>query len=80
MNLFSYRGYAAEVEYDAEDHLFVGHLAGIQDIVGLHGATATDLEQAFHEAMDDYLNACAKLGQPPNPPGMAQQEWRIAAG
>lgn len=68
MNTMSYKGYSARVEFDAEDRLFVGHLAGVRDIVGFHGASVDELETAFHEAVDDYLAACAKLGQAPNKP------------
>src|SRR3712207_8784669 len=39
MNVMSYKGYTARVEFDGEDELFVGHLAGINDIVGFHGAS-----------------------------------------
>ncbi|MDR2838580.1 MAG: type II toxin-antitoxin system HicB family antitoxin [Azonexus sp.] len=66
MNAMTYRGYAARVEYDAEDRIFVGHLAGIRDIVGFHGSSVDQLETAFHEAVDDYLAACEKLGQQPH--------------
>jgi predicted HicB family RNase H-like nuclease len=68
MNTMSYKGYSARVEFDAEDRLFVGHLAGVRDIVGFHGASVDELETAFHEAVDDYLAACKKLGQAPNKP------------
>lgn len=67
MNAMSYKGYLARIEYSAEDRLFVGHLAGIRDIIGFHGATVDELEEAFHEAVDDYLAMCETLGQPPNP-------------
>lgn len=30
MDLMSYKGYFARIEYSAEDHLFVGYLAGTQ--------------------------------------------------
>ena len=68
MSSMTYRGYSARVEFDAEDRLFVGHLAGVRDIVGFHGASVAELEAAFHEAVDDYLAACKKLGQEPNKP------------
>jgi predicted HicB family RNase H-like nuclease len=68
MNTMSYKGYSARVEFDAEDRLFVGHLAGVRDIVGFHGASVDELETAFREAVDDYLAACKKLGQAPNKP------------
>jgi predicted HicB family RNase H-like nuclease len=68
MSSMTYRGYSARVEFDAEDRIFVGHLAGVRDIVGFHGTSVAELEAAFHEAVDDYLAACKKLGQEPNKP------------
>lgn len=68
MNTMTYNGYSARIEFDAEDRLFVGHLAGIRDIVGFHGESVSELEAAFHEAVDDYLAACKKLKQAPNRP------------
>jgi predicted HicB family RNase H-like nuclease len=68
MSTMTYSGYSARVEFDAEDRLFVGHIAGIRDIVGFHGESVSELEAAFHEAVDDYLAACKKLGQAPDKP------------
>lgn len=68
MNAMKYKGYAARIEYDAYDRIFVGHLVGIRDIVGFHGASVEELETAFHEAVDNYLVACTRLGQQPNKP------------
>ena len=68
MNTMNYNGYNARVEFDAEDRLFVGHIAGIRDIVGFHGKSVAELETAFHEAVDDYLAACKKLKQSPDKP------------
>ena len=68
MNTMNYNGFAARVEFDAEDRLFVGHVAGIRDIVGFHGESVAELEAAFREAVDDYIAACKKLGQTPDKP------------
>ena len=38
-NIMTYKGYGARVEYDAKDECFVGRLAGINDVIGFHGAT-----------------------------------------
>lgn len=65
MNAMSYRDYAARVEYDPIDRIFVGHIIGIRDIVGFHGHTVEELESAFHEAVDHYLEVCEKIGQKP---------------
>ena len=68
MNIMSCNGYSARVEFDAGDRIFVGHIAGVRDIVGFHGASVDELEAAFREAVDDYLAACKKLNQAPNRP------------
>ncbi len=68
MNTLTYKGYNARIEFDDADRIFVGHLAGIRDIVGFHGTSVDELEAAFHEAVDDYLAHCTKLNLPANKP------------
>ncbi|WP_105441193.1 HicB family protein [Neorhizobium sp. T25_13] len=60
MDLREYKGHSAVIEFDAEDEIFVGHIAGIADLVGFHAKTVTGLGTAFHEAVDDYLRILAK--------------------
>lgn len=62
MNVMTYRGYVARVEYDSHDRIFVGHLAGIDAIVGFHGSTVDELEQNFNEAVDHYLEVSEREG------------------
>ena len=64
MNTMKYRGYLARIEFDDEDRIFVGHLTGIRDIVGFHGATVDELENAFHEAVDNYISISEETGRP----------------
>jgi len=68
MNTMKYRGYIARIEYDEEDRIFVGHLAGIMDIVGFHGTTVDELEEAFHTAVDDYIAISEETGRPAQKP------------
>lgn len=65
MKTMRHKGYAARIEYSEEDGCFVGHIAGIRDIVGFHGESVAELRSAFEEAVDDYLETCAKLGKEP---------------
>jgi predicted HicB family RNase H-like nuclease len=65
MNEMTYQNYKAKVEYDPIDKIFVGHIIGIRDIVGFHGSTVEELESAFHEAVEHYLEVCEKIGQEP---------------
>jgi predicted HicB family RNase H-like nuclease len=78
MNTLNYKGYAAKLEYDADDHLFVGHIAGIKDIVGFHGTNVSELEEAFTQAVDSYLMACERLGEAPNKPYSGRMMLRLA--
>ena len=55
MNMMKYKGYISRIEFDEEDRIFVGHLAGIKDIVGFHGTTVDELEVAFHQSVDSYM-------------------------
>ena len=59
------KGYAARIDYDNDDQVFTGRIAGIRDGVGFHADTVDGLRQAFHEAVEDYLETCAKIGKEP---------------
>ncbi len=65
MNVMSYQGYTARIEYSDEDGLLVGHLAGITDVVGFHGESVSELRHAFEKAVLDYVETCRKLGRAP---------------
>ena len=62
-NAMTYKGYTARIGYDDEDGIFTGRIAGIQDGVGFHADTVQDLRRAFHEAVEDYLETCTKIGK-----------------
>jgi predicted HicB family RNase H-like nuclease len=68
MTLMTYKGYSALIEFDADDEIFFGKIAGIRDGVGFHADTVADLKKAFHEAVDDYIETCAKIGKSPQKP------------
>jgi len=64
-NTMSYQGYHARIEYDDQDSIFFGRVAGIRDGVTFHAETVDDLRHAFHEAVDDYLETCVQIGKTP---------------
>jgi predicted HicB family RNase H-like nuclease len=77
MNIMSYKGYAARIEYSDDDGCFIGHIAGIRDIVGFHGESVSELRQAFEEAVDDYVVTCEKLKRTPQRPYSGKVMLRI---
>ena len=76
-NAMTYKGFSARIEFDAQDRIFCGRLAGIRDIITFHGKTVDELEAAFKEAVDDYVTTCAKLGDKPDKPYSGKLTLRI---
>ena len=58
MNTVQFEGYAAQISYSDSDACFIGHIAGITDIVGFHADNVTELRRAFEESVTDYLATC----------------------
>lgn len=77
MNTMSYRGYQADIVYEAEDDLLVGHIMHINDIIGFHGTSLKEVRAAFKEAVDDYLSSCKETGKEPNKPYSGKVMFRI---
>jgi predicted HicB family RNase H-like nuclease len=77
MNTMTYRGYAARIEYSDEDQCLVGHIAGIKDVVGFHRESVAELRAAFEEAVEDYLETCARLSRAPQKPYSGKLMLRV---
>ena len=77
-NVMICKGYSARIDYDDEDGIFTGRLAGIRDGVGFHADTVEGLRAAFHEAVADYLETCAKLGREPQRAYSGQMMFRVS--
>lgn len=77
MNTMTHKGYAARIEYSDEDQCFVGHIAGINDVVGFHGESVAELRTAFEEAVEDYLLTCEKLNRAPQKPCSGRLMLRV---
>jgi predicted HicB family RNase H-like nuclease len=65
------------MEYDAEDHILVGQLLGIRDLVIFHGETVAGFETAFRQSVDDYIANCAALGRNPEKPASGRLMLRV---
>ena len=76
-NTMTYKGYSARIEYDDEDGIFTGRLAGISDGVGFHADTVEALRDAFHEAVEDYVETCAKVSKEPQKAFSGQVMFRV---
>jgi predicted HicB family RNase H-like nuclease len=64
----SYRGYQGSVEASIEDGCLFGKIQFINDLVTYEANTLKELNSAFQEAVDDYLQMCSKLRVEPDAP------------
>jgi predicted HicB family RNase H-like nuclease len=76
-NTMTYKGYTAIVGFSAEDECLVGHIAGINDVIGFHADSVEEIRKVFHETVDDYLATCAKIGREPNKPYSGKVTLRL---
>lgn len=78
MNSMIHGGYSARIDYDDEDSIFFGRIAGIKDGVTFHADNVADLKAAFREAVDDYVETCARIGKSPQKPYSGKVMFRIS--
>jgi predicted HicB family RNase H-like nuclease len=78
INSMSYKGYSANMVFDAEDKIIVGRVQGIDDIVSFHGESVAEFESNFHAAIEGYLAASRELGSAPEKPASGKVMLRIA--
>ena len=74
--MLEYKGYFGTVE--ADEGVCVGRAAGLRDVVTFEGTTFTEVEQAFHDSIDDYLALCAERGEPPDRPHSGRILLRVS--
>ncbi len=64
-NILEYKGYHAKIEFDSNDLTLYGIIDGITDFVDFECENTADIEQEFHNAVDDYLEFCKECGKTP---------------
>ena len=60
-----YKGYYAEVNFDDEAKIFHGEVVGLKDVITFQGKSVDELEQAFKDSVNDYLEWCKERGELP---------------
>ena len=66
MNTLTYKGYIGSVSLSEKDNVFFGKIEGINGLVNFEGESVKELTDAFHEAVDDYLEYCKEEGIEPH--------------
>lgn len=61
--ILKYKDFYGSIELSYEDKILHGKIECINDLVTYEAETINDLEAAFREAVDDYLDTCKSLGK-----------------
>jgi len=63
-NEVTYKGFIGSVNYSAEDHIFLGKIEGINDLVTFEGTSVNELENAFREMVNLHIEDCKREEKP----------------
>ena len=66
--MLSYKGYSGQIEYDDEAKIFHGEVIDTRDVITFQGKSVDEIELAFRESIDDYLEFCNERGEQPDKP------------
>ena len=64
----TYKGYQGVVEYDEDAKMFTGEVINTRDVITFQGKSVQELERAFRESVDDYLEFCKSRNEEPDKP------------
>ncbi|MGL4483363.1 MAG: type II toxin-antitoxin system HicB family antitoxin [Anaerovoracaceae bacterium] len=65
-NILEYKGYLTSIIYDNESKMLFGKVEGINDLVLFESDSLQEIEQSFHDAVDEYLEFCEECGDEPD--------------
>ena len=66
--MMEYKGYIGKVEIDEEAGILYGEVINVRDVITFEGESVDEIQQAFRESVDDYLDFCAQRAEPPEKP------------
>ena len=75
--MMKYKGYYGQVTYDDEAKIFHGELVGIRAVITFQGTTVEEIETAFKDSIDDYLDWCKKRRKAPEKPFSGKLNLRM---
>lgn len=64
--MMHHKGYRGCAELDQELGVWRGEVIGVSDVITFEGATEDDVQQAFCDSVDDYLDFCKQRGEEPD--------------
>ncbi len=75
--MMHYKGYDAEIEYDADAKRFHGEVINTRVVITFHGASVKELEREFAKSVEVYLEWCVERGKRPEKPYSGHLTLRV---
>lgn len=78
MAILTYKDYEGSAEIDMESMTCRGKILFIADLITYQASNPKDLQAAFEESVEDYLQTCIELGRNPQKPLRGQFNVRVS--
>jgi len=76
--MMEYKGYVGTVEYDPDAKIFHGEIVNTRDVITFQGTTVDEINKAFEDSIEDYLNWCKSEGVEPERPYSGKFNLRLS--
>jgi len=76
--MMEYKGNIGVVEYDHEAEIFHGDIINTKDVITFQGTSVEEIEKAFEDSIDDYLDWCKSEGTQPEKPYSGRFNLRLS--
>jgi len=76
--MIEYKGYIGSVGYDGEAGIFHGEVINTRDIITFQGKTVRQIEKAFRDSINDYIEWCESEGVSPEKPFSGRFNLRLS--
>ncbi|MBI4771721.1 MAG: type II toxin-antitoxin system HicB family antitoxin [Chloroflexi bacterium] len=77
--MMEYRGYISKVGIDDEAGVLYGEVINVRDVITFEGTSVDEIQKAFRESVDDYLDFCAQRNESPEKPFSGKFVVRLPA-
>ncbi|HMR99057.1 MAG TPA: type II toxin-antitoxin system HicB family antitoxin [Anaerolineales bacterium] len=77
--MMEYKGYVGKVEIDDDAGILYGEVINVRDVITFEGESVDDVQKAFRDSVDDYLDFCAKRKESPEKPFSGKFVVRLPA-
>ncbi len=77
--MMEYKGYIGKAEIDDEAGILYGEVINVRDVITFEGLTVDEIQKAFRESVDDYLDFCTQRNESPEKPFSGKFVVRLPA-